>query len=211
MVSTDSPRSPAADSTDAGARPDRVAASVLGALAAILAENAALAGRLDAQAGVFEAVAARLHGADRVFVLGAGRSGLALRMTAMRLMHLGLAVHVVGDVTAPAITASDALLVASGSGSTAGIVRAAETAHAVGAAVLALTTASDSPLAALAEQSVVVPAARKQDHRGTLSRQYSGALFEQAVVLIGDALFHALWQASGRTADELWPRHANLE
>ena len=32
-----------------------------------------------------------------------------------------------------------------------------------------------------------------------------------AVVVLGDALFHTLWQASGATAAELWPRHANLE
>ena len=66
-------------------------------------------------------------------------------------------------------------------------------------------------LAGLADVTVILPAAQKQDHGGALSAQYSGALFEQAVMLIGDALFHTLWQASGVTADELWPRHANLE
>ena len=35
--------------------------------------------------------------------------------------------------------------------------------------------------------------------------------FEQVVVLVGDALFHALWQRSGQSADDMWPRHANLE
>lgn len=188
--------------------------AVLAGVQSILAENAAVAHRLAADAGAaasLDAVAARLGAADRVFVLGAGRSGLALRMTAMRLMHLGLVVHVVGDVTTPAITAGDALLAASGSGSTAGIVRAAETAHAAGASVLVLTTAAESPLADLADVTVVLPAAQKQDHRGTLSAQYSGALFEQSVLVVGDAVFHTLWQASGATAEELWPRHANLE
>lgn len=188
--------------------------AVLAGVQSILAENTAVAHRLAADAGAaasLDAVAARLGAADRVFVLGAGRSGLALRMTAMRLMHLGLVVHVVGDVTTPAITAGDALLAASGSGSTAGIVRAAETAHAAGASVLVLTTAAESPLADLADVTVVLPAAQKQDHRGTLSAQYSGALFEQSVLVVGDAVFHTLWQASGATAEELWPRHANLE
>jgi 6-phospho-3-hexuloisomerase len=187
---------------------------VLDSVQTILAENTALVSHLTEAPAVTEAldaVATRLSGADRVFVLGAGRSGLALRMTAMRLMHLGLSVHVVGDVTTPAITATDALLVASGSGTTAGIVRAAETARTAGATVLALTTAADSTLAGLADVSVIIPAAEKQDHGGTLSAQYSGALFEQSVVVIGDALFHTLWQASGATADDLWPRHANLE
>lgn len=150
--------------------------------------------------------------APRVFVLGAGRSGLALRMTAMRLMHLGLDVHVVGETTTPAIARDDLLVVASGSGETTGIVRAAETAVSVGAKVVAITTDATSPLAELSgSATVVVPAADKLDRSGAASAQYAGSLFEQAVVLIGDALFHALWARSGQDADELWPRHSNLE
>ena len=58
------------------------------------------------------AVAQRMIlGAKRVFVMGAGRTGLALKMAAMRLMHLGLVVHVAGEVTSPAIGRGDLLLV----------------------------------------------------------------------------------------------------
>jgi len=184
------------------------------ALQIILAENNSVLARMAADADSVASLAALAEGvrsADRVFLLGAGRSGLALRMTAMRLMHLGLDVHVVGEVTTPAILAGDVLLAASGSGGTAGIVRAAETARAAGATVLAITTAPASALADSADVVVVVPAAEKQDHRGALSEQYSGGLFEQSVMFIGDAVFHTLWQASGATAEELWPRHANLE
>ncbi|WP_350351715.1 6-phospho-3-hexuloisomerase [Microbacterium sp. A8/3-1] len=150
--------------------------------------------------------------APRVFVLGAGRSGLALRMTAMRLMHLGLDVYVVGETTTPAIAKSDLLLVASGSGTTSGIVRAAETAARVGATVVAITTDGTSPLARLSDSAtLIVPAAGKLDRSGEASTQYAGSLFEQAIVLIGDALFHALWKRSAQDADELWPRHSNLE
>jgi 6-phospho-3-hexuloisomerase len=56
-----------------------------------------------------------------------------------------------------------------------------------------------------------VPAAEKLDRSASASAQYAGSLFEQTVVLLGDALFHALWRRSGQSADELWPRHANLE
>jgi 6-phospho-3-hexuloisomerase len=146
------------------------------------------------------AFAELIEKAPRVFVLGAGRSGLALRMTAMRLMHLGQDVHVVGEVTAPAIAAGDLLLTASGSGTTGGIVRAAQTAASVGARVAAMTTDPESSLAKLADVAIIIPAAGKLDRSGTASAQYAGGLFEQAVVLIGDALF-----------DELWPRHANIE
>ena len=153
----------------------------------------------------------RIRTADRVFVLGAGRSGPALQMTAMRLTHLGLDVNVVGDATTPAITDQDVLLVASGSGTTAGIVRAASTAARVGAGIVALTTDRTSPLGELADAVIAIPAATKQDHAGLISAQYSGGLFEQSLVLVGDALFDALWKNSGATAEELWPRHANLE
>jgi 6-phospho-3-hexuloisomerase len=158
-----------------------------------------------------DAVADLVSGAGRVFVHGAGRSGLALRMTAMRLMHLGLTVHVVGEVTSPAIGEGDVLLTASGSGTTSGIVGAAQSAVDAGARVAAVTTAADSPLAEVATAVVLVPAAEKLDRSGSASAQYAGGLFEQVVVLVGDALFHALWQRSGQSADDMWPRHANLE
>ena len=186
--------------------------SAADALGLIFAENSHVVTALrSASASSLDEAATALAAAPRIFVLGAGRSGLALKMTAMRLMHLGLDVHVVGEVTSPAIASGDLLLVASGSGTTGAIVRAAETAQSVGANILALTTAPESPLGRLAAVTVVIPAAAKQDHAGQVSAQYSGGLFEQAVLLVGDALFHTLWQASGATAEELWPRHANLE
>ncbi|SKC68396.1 6-phospho-3-hexuloisomerase [Okibacterium fritillariae] len=179
------------------------------ALAAIMAELDALADSIDDRQ--LEAVAHLLSDADRVFVQGAGRSGFALQMTAMRLMHLGLTVFVVGETTTPAIREGDVLLTASGSGTTGSVVHAAETARSVSARIAAITTAADSPLADLADVAIVVPAATKLDRSGTASAQYAGSLFEQSVVLIGDAVFHQLWKASGLTADDIWPRHANLE
>jgi 6-phospho-3-hexuloisomerase len=149
--------------------------------------------------------------ARRVFVTGAGRSGLALKMAAMRLMHLGLTVHVAGEVTAPAIGPGDLLLVASGSGTTAGAVHAAEVARKAGAEVLALTTAPASKLGALAQGLIVIPAATKQDYGGMRSEQYAGALFEQSVLLVMDAMFQGMWHDRGESAAELWKRHANLE
>jgi 6-phospho-3-hexuloisomerase len=149
--------------------------------------------------------------APRVFLAGAGRSGLVLRMAAMRLMHLGLDVHVAGDTTTPAIRDGDLLVAASGSGATAGVVKAASTAAAVGARIVAYTTDRDSPLAARADVVVVIPAARKTDHGGAVSRQYSGSLFEQVLLLATEAVFQSLWDADGTPAEELWLRHANIE
>lgn len=182
--------------------------STFDALSLVLGEIDSIAPQLT---GDTEAALALLSGSPRVFVHGAGRSGLALRMTAMRLMHLGLEVHVVGEVTTPAIRSDDVLLVASGSGTTSGIVQAARTANDVGARVLAISATAESPLAELSSVTLVLPAAVKTDRSRTASQQYAGSLFEQGVVLLGDAMFHALWVRSGRSADDLWPHHANLE
>jgi 6-phospho-3-hexuloisomerase len=149
--------------------------------------------------------------ANRVFVMGAGRTGLALKMAAMRLMHLGLVVHVAGEVTCPAIGRGDLLLVASGSGTTAGPVHAAEVAVKAGARVLALTATPASKLGELAQGLVVIPAAAKEDHGGMMSEQYAGALFEQSALLVMDAMFQEMWHERGESAEELWKRHANLE
>ncbi|WP_458107771.1 6-phospho-3-hexuloisomerase [Arthrobacter sp. R3-55] len=157
------------------------------------------------------ALAGRIRAAERVFLAGAGRSGLVLRMAAMRLMHLGLTVHVAGDTTTPAIAPGDLLLVASGSGTTSGVVKAAETAITAGADVAAVTTNPESPLAGLADVLVIIPAAQKTDHGSNLSRQYSGSLFEQSLFLATEAVFQTLWENTDEPAEQLWLRHANLE
>jgi len=169
----------------------------------------------DTAAGIGEeqlaALSRMLGRAHRVFVAGAGRSGLVLRMAAMRLMHLGLTVHVAGDTTTPAISSGDLLLVASGSGTTSGVVKAAETAAKAGARIAVFTTNPDSPLAGLADALVIIPAAQKTDHGSSVSRQYSGSLFEQVLFLATEALFQSLWENADEPAEQLWLRHANLE
>ncbi len=156
-------------------------------------------------------LAGQLGQTGRVFVAGAGRSGLVLRMAAMRLMHLGMDVHVAGDTTTPAISSGDLLLVASGSGTTSGVVKSAETAAKAGARIAAFTTNPDSPLAKLADALVVIPAAQKTDHGSSVSRQYAGSLFEQVLFLATEAIFQSLWDNIDAPAEELWLRHANLE
>jgi 6-phospho-3-hexuloisomerase len=178
-------------------------------LQVIIEENQQLATKLDFTAA--GAIIPLIQQAERVFVVGAGRTGLALKAAAMRLMHLGLRVFVVGETTTPAIKAGDLLLAGSGSGTTSTIVKAAEKAKAAGAQVVALSTTTDSPLAALATLVVVLPAAQKQDHGGTISQQYAGSLFEQSVLLLTDAIFQTLWALDGTPAEALWKRHANLE
>src|SRR5574344_1521837 len=75
-----------------------------------------------------------------IFVIGAGRSGLAGKAFAMRLMHLGLSAYVVGETISPAIYADDCILAISGSGETNTVVNAVEISKNRGSKVIALTS-----------------------------------------------------------------------
>jgi len=175
----------------------------------ILDENLQLASKIDTE-NLIPLINA-IRGSERIFLTAAGRSGFALRGAAMRLMHLGLTVYFVGDTTTPAIRKGDLFIVASGSGTTASIVRAAEKAISVEASVIAITTAPASELAKLAFHSVIIPAAGKQEFEGNKSKQYAGSLFEQFLFLLMDVVFQSLWKIDGTPAEVLWERHANLE
>ena len=69
----------------------------------------------------------QIRGANRVFLAGSGRSALGIRGFAMRLMHLGMDTHLVGETTTPAIGAGDCLIIGSGSGRTPSLMAVAET------------------------------------------------------------------------------------
>jgi 6-phospho-3-hexuloisomerase len=77
---------------------------------------------------------------DSIFIVGSGRSELIGKAFAMRLMHLGFNVHVVGDVTAPAIKYIDCLIAISESGETKVVTIAAQTAKEINAKVVGITT-----------------------------------------------------------------------
>lgn len=178
-------------------------------LTMILEENQKLANQID-----FAQIADMIpfiQNAERIFIVGAGRTGLALKAAAMRLMHLGLTVFVVGETTTPAIRTNDLLIAGSGSGTTSSIVKAAEKAVSANAKVISISTTLDSPLAKLSSHVAILPAAQKEDHGGSISKQYAGSLFEQSVLLLTDALIQTLWKLEGTPAEELWKRHANLE
>ena len=88
-----------------------------------LAENAtrAAAEIRDAVARIHpDAMAALIHelaSARRIALFGAGREGLMMRALAMRLYHMGLSAHVVGDMSCPPVGKGDLLLVSAGPGS----------------------------------------------------------------------------------------------
>lgn len=157
----------------------------------------------------------------KILVMGAGRSGLVGRAFAMRLLHLGYDVYVLGDTIVPRIGEGDIVIAISGSGRTKLIVTAAEAAKHVGATVIAVTSYPDSPLAEIADIVVEVPGrtkiAREEDY---FARQILGiheplaplgTLFEDTAMVFLDAVVAELMERLGKTEEDLKAIHANIE
>jgi len=150
--------------------------------------------------------------ADSIYVAGGGRSGLMARAFAMRLMHLGLRTYVVGDTTTPSIRSGDLLVACSASGETQVTVLVSQVAQTAGAGVFAITATPDSPMARLANETIVIGAPTKHTPRGGgESVQYGGSLFEQAMLVLLDAVSSEIGRRLGTPEQDLDARHANLE
>lgn len=147
----------------------------------------------------------------RIFFWARGRSFLILKGFAMRLMHMGYTVHIVGEVTCPAIGEGDLLLCASGSGKTASMLLFAEKARKVGAKVAAIVGRPGTPLHPLLDWVVGffpdrVPVSLQ------LYAQGSGTRFEHALLLFLDAcILHLVFSHREEAYRLMMTRHANLE
>jgi 6-phospho-3-hexuloisomerase len=158
-----------------------------------------------------EELAQKITDVERIFVIGEGRSGLAIRMTAMRLMHLGCQVYVVGETTTPSIQSTDLLIACSGSGSTETVRAIAAKAKAIGAYLVGVTADKQSSLGQLVDLPIELAAATKQDFDNVQSQQFAGSLFEQSTLLFFDALFYVMSQKLNKNERVLLALHANLE
>lgn len=156
-----------------------------------------------------------------IFVVGAGRSGLIARAFAMRLMHLGFHVYVIGETITPAAGKGDILVAISGSGRTMIVVTVAQVAKQVGAKVIAITSHPDSPLGKLADHIVFVPGRTKiSDETDYFSRQILGiheplaplgTLFEICAMVFLESIISELMHRLGKTEEDLKARHATIE
>lgn len=157
-------------------------------------------------------VASLLLSEKRIFVIGEGRSGLMAKSFAMRLMHLGATVYVVGETITPSIEKGDLLVAISGSGTTKNVVWVAERAKEIGCSVVALTTNPESELATHASPMIHIPAATKYRREGeAASIQPLGSLFDQCAHIVFDTL--CLLYAELKNVDhrEAFTKHSNLE
>src|SRR3989304_7471290 len=154
----------------------------------------------------------------RILVLGAGRSGLIGRAFAMRRMHLGFQVFVMGETITPSIGKGDLIIALSGSGTTKLVVTAAEIGKTVGAKIIALTSYVDSDLAKLADDVVVVKGrTRVADEKDYFLRQLMGehelmaplgTVFEISLMTFLDGIVVELMHRLNLTEGELRKRHA---
>jgi 6-phospho-3-hexuloisomerase len=176
----------------------------------VLTEIQGVAAHIDREQ--LAALAKSLTAADRIFVTGEGRSGFMARAFAMRLMHLGLPVFVIGETTTPSIKGTDTLVAVSGSGTTGGTVRVAEQATELGAALWAITTDAASPLGTTATGLLVIPAAtkyRRPDEAPTI--QPLSSLFDQATHIALDVVCLIIAGARGVDNARAASAHANTE
>ncbi|WP_068497698.1 6-phospho-3-hexuloisomerase [Paenibacillus kribbensis] len=150
--------------------------------------------------------------ANKVFVAGAGRSGFMIRSLAMRLMHMGIQAYVVGETVTPGLGEGDLLIIGSGSGETKSLTSMAEKAKKLGASLALLTTSPESTIGKLADIVVKLPGAPKDPaNKDYQTIQPMGSLFEQTLLLYGDALVLKMMEQRKLTSESMFGQHANLE
>ena len=162
---------------------------------------------------------------SRVYVTGAGRSGLIAKAFAMRLMNLGMESYVVGETITPAMQKGDMLIAFSGSGETHSITEICNTAKAIGG-TLALITSS---MAGKADYIVVLDSRQYDDeglsddfairqitgeHRsgaGYNPKAPTGSLFETAAMIFSDAVILKLMELRHTATRDVEGNYSNIQ
>lgn len=159
-----------------------------------------------------EAFMAAILAAKRIAIYGAGREGLQMAGFAMRLFHMGLGVHVVGDMTTPPIGAGDLLIVSSGPGASNIGDALITVAKQAGAKVAVVTAQPKGRTPSLADVVFHIPAqTMANDQGGGVSVLPMGSLFETAQMILFEIVILMLRSKLGETAETMRARHTNLE
>ena len=149
-----------------------------------------------------------LRGASSVIVFGRGRSGFVGRGFAVRLTHLGITAHVVGDTVTPPVHENDVVVLISGSGETFSVVVTGQVAKKLGSRIVTITGNPDSTLAKLADLTILLrtPTGDRQRAMAPL-----GTLFETACMVFLDGVVADLMRHGAATEESMRARHATLE
>lgn len=163
--------------------------------------------------------------ARRVYVVGAGRSGLVAKAFAMRLVHLRKRTFVVGETIIPGMRKKmDILVAVSGSGETTSVVEIAKVAKKIGGRLGVITASPKSSLACLADVLVHIPAGKTKysevdydfsyDSRqllGGASLSPLGSLFELSAMLFFEWVIFTLMKELKISENTMKKIHTPLE
>lgn len=181
-----------------------------GAVKEVLAEIDKALGAVDKES-VEKFVAAVLE-ADQVYFVGVGRVLISLQAICKRLAHLGIKTHYVGEITEPAITEQDLLVVGSGSGGSLFPLGIAKKAQVIGAKIVHIGSNPNSEMKELCEFMVRIPVRTKNYLDDEIdSVQPMTSLFEQSLLIFGDAVAKMIIDERKIDMKSLWKYHANLE
>lgn len=162
--------------------------------------------------GQAEAMAAPISKARRIALYGVGREGLMMRSLAMRLFHLGLDAHVVGDMTTPPLGPGDLLIVSAGPGAFSTVMGLLGVAKEAGASTMCVTATPGGAAAAAADHVVRLEAQTMANDQGRArSVLPMGSLFEAAQFLFFEMLILHLRDTMGLTPEAMRANHTNLE
>ena len=164
--------------------------------------------------------------ARRIATYGVGREGLMMRALCMRLMHLGLDAHVVGDMTTPPLGPGDALVASAGPGTFSTVNALLGVAKSAGARTVVITAQPDGPAPRSADAVIHINAQTMADDLpqkisdflgtpdgggGKSSVLPMGSLYEAAQLVFFDIVSILLRERTGQTMDGMRKRHTNLE
>lgn len=143
----------------------------------------------------------------RIFVTGEGRSGLISKCFAMRLMHLGYNVFVIGETITPSINTGDIFIAISGSGESINIINDTKKAISKECDILVITSKPESELAKLAKTLLIIPGTVKGDTYNRKSIQLLSSLFDQSLHIILDAICLLISYKNNTSNDEATKKH----
>ena len=153
-----------------------------------------------------------LERANRLCLYGVGREGLMMKAFAMRLFHLGLDAHVVGDMTTPPVGAGDALIASAGPGEFSTVLGLLGVAKETGARTVVVTAQPEGRAAQVADVTVHLPAqTMASDAAPSTSVLPMGSLFEATQLLFFDLVVSQLRERLGQSPEAMRRRHTNLE
>ena len=155
-----------------------------------------------------EKLTAMLDKASRIFVSGAGRSGLIGKFFAMRLMHSGYDTSVVGEIVTPSIKSGDLLIIISGSGETEQLVAFTKRAKSIGANIVLISAKGNSTIGDLADAVFQIGT---PEQYGKVKGMPMGTVFELSTLFFLEALISHVIHEKGIPEEEMRTRHANLE